>query len=34
MRSLDVEGLFDLGVGSDEEMEDDESREEGIEENI
>lgn len=34
MRGLDVEGLFDFGVGSDEEMEDDEGRDERIEENI
>jgi hypothetical protein len=34
VRGLDVEGLFNLGVRSDEEMEDDESRDQGIEEDI
>jgi hypothetical protein len=32
--SLDVEGLFDFRVRSDEEMEDDEGRDEEIEENV
>jgi hypothetical protein len=31
VRRLDVEGLFNLGVRSDEEMEDDESGDQGIE---
>lgn len=34
MHSLDVEGLFDFGVGGDEEMQDNEGGKEGIEENI
>lgn len=34
MYSLDVEGLFDFRVRSDEEMEDDEGRDEEIEENV
>lgn len=34
VRRLDVEGLFNLGVRSDEEMEDDESGDQGIEEDI
>jgi len=34
VRSLDVEGLFNFGIRSDEEMEDDEGRDEDIEENI
>lgn len=34
VRGLDVEGLFNLGVRSDEEMEDYESGDQGIEEEI
>ena len=34
VRGLDVEGLFNLGVRCDEEVEDDESRDQGIEEDI
>lgn len=34
MRGLDVEGLFDLSVRSDEEMEDDEDGDKGIEKDI
>ncbi len=34
VRGLDVEGLFNLGVRSDQEMEDDESGDQGIEEDI
>lgn len=34
MYSLDIEGLFDFRVRSDEEMEDDEGRDEEIEENV
>jgi hypothetical protein len=34
VRGLDVEGLFDLGVRSDEEMDDDENGDQGIEEDV
>lgn len=34
MRGLDVERLLDFGVGSDEEMEEDEGWDEGIDDNV